>query len=134
MQERLRPQEDAMNRIDHLNRRLAAKVLPSVLVLFVGALGCIVAYSQEPSPAAAVTDSVHGRLTPVDLERAFWECDYAVTTSGVGLGEGAMCADIHEELKQRKFAGDFQAMLTWWQQRKVAEHRAVARRLGATHR
>jgi len=123
-----------MNRIDHLNRRFVVKVLPAILVLLVGALGGTVSHGQEPVIASPVGDSVHGRLTPVDLERAFWECDYAVTTSGVGLGEGALCADIHEELKQRKFAGDFQAMLTWWQQKKVAEHRTIALRLGAVHR
>lgn len=83
---------------------------------------------------AMVGDSAHSRLTSVDLERAFWECDYAVTTTGVGLGEGALCANIHEELKQRKFAGDFSAMLTWWQEKKAAEHQAIARRLGPAHR
>src|SRR5262245_54416600 len=123
-----------MNRIDQLNRCFRAKALPSAFVALVGALGCIVSYAQESRMASTVVDSSHGRLTSVDLERAFWECDYAVTTSGMGLGEGAFCADIHEELKQRKFAGDFRAMLTSWQQKKVAEHRAIALRLGAAHR
>jgi hypothetical protein len=97
-------------------------------VLILAMLGCAVAQAQQPANAPGAVNVSHVRGGSAELEQAFWECDYTVTTSGIGLSEGALCADIQEEMKQRRFAGDFHAMLEWWQQNKVAEHRAVAER------
>jgi hypothetical protein len=91
-------------------------------------LGCVVALAKEPVMAPGAVGSGDARSSPLDLENAFWECDYAVTTSGLGLGEGAMCADIQDEFKRRKFGGDFDAMLTWWRQNKAERHSAIAER------
>jgi len=60
------------------------------------------------------------------LETEFWVCDYAATTRGVFGSEAYLCSSNHEELKKTKFAGNFAAMLEWWQQNKAAEHRALA--------
>jgi hypothetical protein len=38
---------------------------------------------------------------------------------------------IYEDLKRRKFAGDFEALLAWWLRNKATEHRAQAARAAA---
>jgi hypothetical protein len=52
----------------------------------------------------------------------------SVSTRGVFGSEAYLCSSNHEELKKAKFGGDFAAMLKWWRQNKVAEHRALAGR------
>jgi hypothetical protein len=61
-----------------------------------------------------------------DLEKAFWICDHAATNHGVDGGMGIACGVITEDLKVRKFNGDFNLMLAWWRQNKAAEHQALA--------
>ena len=61
----------------------------------------------------------------VDLERAFWVCDHAASTRGVDRVTGIACGIVTENLKLMKFNGDFDAMLAWWRQRKIAEHQAL---------
>ena len=60
------------------------------------------------------------------LERSFWACDYTATHRGVDSGTAATCSSLSKALKQRKFRGDFNAMLAWWRQHKEAEHLALA--------
>ena len=107
-------------------RRAVTTAAASVVLLIAGVSSCFGAYAQERPGSPSYGESIYARATSSELEKAFWKCDYAVTTSGMGLGEGAWCAEISEELKRRKFAGDFQAMLVWWQQNKAAEYRIVA--------
>jgi hypothetical protein len=90
------------------------------------AIGCIGSVSaQEPTgarmPAAARLASVN----LADLEAAFWACEYAATTRGAA--SIAPCTAVYDALKERKFGGDFDGLLKWWQQNKVSEYR----RLGA---
>ena len=60
------------------------------------------------------------------LERGFWACDYQASTTGVDPTTGARCAELTGTLKQRKFSGDFTAMLAWWREHKAREHLALA--------
>ena len=60
------------------------------------------------------------------LERGFWACDYQASTTGVDPATGARCAELTGTLKQRKFNGDFTAMLAWWREHKAREHLALA--------
>jgi hypothetical protein len=60
-----------------------------------------------------------------DLEKAFWICDHAATTTGVDGGAAIACGAITEDLKMRKFSGDFDLMLVWWRKNKAAEHQAL---------
>jgi hypothetical protein len=62
------------------------------------------------------------RLT--DLETAFWVCDYLAITRGVS--DIGTCTAIYDALKERKFAGDFDRLVDWWRQNKVAQHQRVA--------
>lgn len=63
------------------------------------------------------------------LESVFWECDYTATIRMFDSGEAAVCSHVNEELKVRKFEGDFELMLIWWSAHKTAEHRKVAERI-----
>ena len=83
------------------------------------------AIGQDGSRAAVQTPVQ--QLTSVrtaDLERAFWVCEYAATTRA--NADIATCAAVYEAVKQRKFGGDFEALLTWWQQNKAAEIQRIA--------
>jgi hypothetical protein len=70
---------------------------------------------ETPAPAA----------TPADLESAFWLCDYIGTTQSVDSGAGVACSVITEELKNKNFGGDFDAMVAWWREKKPAEHQRL---------
>lgn len=65
-------------------------------------------------------------LHAADLEKAFWICDYAATTRGVDDTPADFCIGVYDELKTRKFGGDFEQLLSWWQQNKPAEHEKLA--------
>jgi hypothetical protein len=89
-------------------------------------LGCIASTSaQQPQPAKsmAAPEVVSARLT--DLEDAFWVCDYLATTRGVS--DIGTCTTIYDALKERRFSGDFDKLVDWWRQNKVAQHQRVAR-------
>jgi len=58
----------------------------------------------------------------IDLERAFWLCDYSATRKGVDLGTALACSEITENLKATKFNDDFESMLAWWERNKATEH------------
>lgn len=60
-----------------------------------------------------------------DLEHAFWLCDYTATAKGVNDEQIVRCAAIYDELKERKFGGDFDGLWSWWQQNKPARHAAL---------
>ncbi len=87
------------------------------------------AQSTAKSPAAV---EVHARANAADLEKAFWICDHAATNHGVDGGMAIACGVITEDLKMKKFNGDFDLMLAWWRQNKAAEHQALAASSRAT--
>ena len=63
-----------------------------------------------------------------DLESAFWTCDYVATTHGPS-GDVERCVAAYETLKQRKFDGDFDALVAWWQVHKPEQHQRLESRL-----
>ncbi|HZN24559.1 MAG TPA: hypothetical protein VFB75_10050 [Burkholderiales bacterium] len=84
--------------------------------------GAYVAFADEAASAVEITSKAHA---PVDLEQAFWACDYAGTKYGVHNAPMAFCGEVTAELKQQKFGGDFLQMLEWWQQNKPTQHRRL---------
>jgi len=72
-----------------------------------------------PAPAPTVARGV------ADLEKAFWVCDYIATNRGVDHTPADVCAAVTEDLKNEKFQGDFEAMVAWWRDNKVAEHQVM---------
>jgi hypothetical protein len=67
-------------------------------------------------------------LSEEALEARFWACDVASTHTVLSAAEGAQCVRWQDELKQRRFGGDFGRLLAWWQANKTEQH---ARRLPA---
>ena len=73
-----------------------------------------------------------------NLEDAFWACDYVATTRGTSATPTEFCAAIYDEVKARKFDGDFEKLLAWWQANKGVAHQELAgavavRPAGAPH-
>jgi hypothetical protein len=79
-------------------------------------------------PAHADNGSRHAVFNTdntIDLEKAFWVCDYAGTNGVVGPDQAAACIAITDELKQTKFDGDFERLVAWWRLNKAAQHQAL---------
>jgi hypothetical protein len=96
-------------------------------LLIAGLLAWIPADAKERTLESGVSPAfIDEQLASADLERIFWQCDYVANTFGMGFEEGAYCAAIYDEVKKRRFAGDFAAMLAWWQHQKSIEYAALA--------
>ena len=99
--------------------KLAAAVIAAATV------GCGSASAQQ-SPGAPVPSAIQVQLASVnltDLETAFWACEYAATVRG--NANFASCTAVYDVLKERKFGGDFDGLLRWWQQNRVSEYRRL---------
>ena len=87
---------------------------------------------EPASPAAQQATSASGSTVEGDgmsnLEKAFWDCDYAATHRMLDIGEAGDCSVITEDVR-RSFR-DFAGMLKWWQRNKAAEHRSRDRSVG----
>lgn len=94
-------------------RRLSA----SVALVAVAVAGAAAAEPQLPDTPAA--------LRVAELERLFWHCDWQATTQRLDEGQFTACAAAADELKLRKFGGDFERMIDWWRQHKPAAHAAL---------
>lgn len=101
-------------------RAPAMRAAAALLLLCVGWAG----------PVAAAEGAVGATWPVAELERAFWACDHAATVGRIDSGTAITCAALTETFKQRKFNGDFSAMLTWWRLNKEAEHLALANASG----
>ena len=72
------------------------------------------AHARRDIAVAAAVQSL------AELEAAFWACDHAATVHGIlDAGIALACGVATESLRRRKFDGDFEAMLSWWQQNKA---------------
>jgi O-glycosyl hydrolase len=65
------------------------------------------------------------------LERGFWRCDHATAHGALDSGSAMRCSLIYEALKERRFGGDFTAMLAWWREHKGERHGALDRAAAA---
>ena len=98
--------------------------------IFRPAAACFVAFGMliasgataAEAPAKSHKAMIATTLSLSDLEEAFWACDYAAATRGVGATPVAWCMAVTDELKQQKFGGDFLELLGWWRQNKLATH------------
>jgi hypothetical protein len=78
-------------------------------------------------PASSSAQATIGaEMGMAELEQGFWVCDHAATVGPIDSDTAVTCGSLTEMLKQRKFSGDFNAMLTWWRQHKEVEHLALA--------
>lgn len=89
----------------------------------------VAALVANPHQAAGATPTdvraTAGELS--ELEKAFWICDHAATKHGVDRHQAVICGAVTDELKVRKFSGEFEKMLDWWRLNKVVQHAALDR-------
>lgn len=74
------------------------------------------------------------RLPERDLERWFLRCSREASERLMGFDEAALCSIGFEALKQRKFGGDFEAMLAWWRLHRHDPPDVLARPAGEAAR
>jgi len=95
------------------------------VVAFVIGSGIYAGAVVAETPATSIPQ-VAGAGLPVDLEQAFWACDYIATTRGVHAAPVELCSVVTDELKHQKFGGDFLELLDWWGQNKLLKHAQIA--------
>ena len=96
-----------------------------IVVTTIGVLGSVeIALAQEPQRMVAASASELSSAKLTNLEHAFWVCDYVATTRGGS--DVPTCTAVYEAVKQLKFGGDFDKLVAWWRQNKVAQHRNIA--------
>lgn len=72
--------------------------------------------------AMIVVSSTTVSAMPVaEMEKAYWDCEFAAVEGHISLDSAAACSEIYEHLKKRKFGGQFTNFLLWWQENKTHE-------------
>ncbi|HJV50388.1 MAG TPA: hypothetical protein VJ652_02950 [Noviherbaspirillum sp.] len=64
----------------------------------------------------------------VEIEKHYWDCDYAVRQTLLDFSDAEHCSRVFERLKKEKFSGDFHTFLAWWQANKDREYAVRAHR------
>ena len=118
------PRDDETTVIESLcraitNRHSTAMYTAAAVLLAASAMGW---------SAASDAQTIAATQQPLaELEKSCWVCDHAATTRRLDSGTAATCSSLHEALKQRKFGGEFKALLAGWHQHEEAEHLALAK-------
>lgn len=72
--------------------------------------------------ALIVASSTTVGIAPgAEVEKSYWDCEFAATKGQISLDAAAACSEIYEHLKKHKFGGRFDRFLAWWQENKVRE-------------
>ena len=77
--------------------------------------GSAFAQPSDDNPVASALDDAA-------LESAFWTCDVLATRERLPLSVGVDCVMLTDELKRRRFGGDFSRLIAWWEEHKAIEH------------
>ncbi|MGE3923442.1 MAG: hypothetical protein AB7G13_10965 [Lautropia sp.] len=101
--------------------RPVGRVARSAAVLTVLSLGAGMPAVAQP-PRAPAAPATLASLTVAELERMFWVCDRMATVSVLDVDRFTSCAATADELKARRFDGDFDKMIDWWRENKAAAH------------
>jgi len=96
---------------------------------FLGSVGNTSAQERQRTLTAPTSLLASAKLSAI--EDAFWVCDYVATTRGAS--EIAACTAVYEAIKDQKFAGDFDALVSWWRQNKTAQHQNIAAGDSSSH-
>ncbi|MBE7420397.1 MAG: hypothetical protein HS128_22065 [Ideonella sp.] len=86
---------------------------------WIPALAAVVANLAVAAPPYPFVPS---QLDDSALEALFWDCDARTTKEVLPMADGVVCVMAADELKQRRFGGEFAALHAWWQAHKVEEH------------
>jgi hypothetical protein len=85
-------------------------------------VACCDAAAEDPQAARSLLAVQLSGASLANLEGAFWVCDYTATKRRASDDQIGMCTATYDALKERKFGGDFDALLLWWQKNRAAEH------------
>jgi hypothetical protein len=106
--------------------------------MLTGALLCAFALSasvyapastaEQPQGQSEVLRTTIASMQVNDLEKAFWICDYGATYRGIDSMPVELCSAVYDALRERKFGGDFDGLLSWWRENKLMQHSAIAPR------
>jgi hypothetical protein len=106
--------------------------MKKTLLLSIAALVCGMALAASPQtapPAPTATPknvtevpAVIAKLSLPDLEKAFWACEGGAKSGLVDMGSAADCSIVYEQVKERKFKGNFNTFMVWWKAEKVKQH------------
>ena len=99
-----------------------AKIVVALAACLALGWTCIGDAVDRPPDAARQPDT---RQKIAELERSFWQCELAASAGTLDAVTAAHCDAITDELKKRKFGGDFERLLQWWQQNKLALPRGI---------
>lgn len=82
---------------------------------WMGAACVLFAASAGAGDVSIWRERVHvERLSDRELEVLFLHCARESSERLMGFDEAALCSFGFEALKQRRFGGDFNALLAWW--------------------
>lgn len=114
-------------------RRSASAYTIAMMTIAATLTGFGAVTSAQEQTGARDSEQVLARsaIAVTGLERDFWICDHTVSTQGVDANTAMTCSIIVEDLKARKFSGDFNAMLAWWRLNKATEYQALETAAGA---
>ena len=87
--------------------------------------------AAEAAAAVAATKGHDSATKIAELEKGFWICDYLGTTRGIEGPYGVACGANYEELKQTKFGGDFEELVSGGGSTRSRNTSAGVRRLRA---
>jgi hypothetical protein len=110
----------------HLHRRSAKTIAAFAIGLALGWTSIGDAIDRPPE----VDRHADTRQRVVELEKTFWECEHAASARMLDAVMAAHCDAVTDELKKRKFGGDFERLLQWWQQNRLARDPSIATELG----
>ena len=108
-------------------------------ILALGTLFVLLGIDASAEERTRLSHPLETRLVPsrtlANLEKTFWACDYAATVIGLlDVDTALLCGEAFNEFKLRKFNGDLDALLSWWQSNKYREHQAIDRAYRGTAR
>lgn len=73
-----------------------------------------------------VSSNAVGMLHDNEMEKVYWDCEFAATRGRISLDDAAACNEVYERLKKLKFDGRFERFFVWWQENKARELSARA--------
>ena len=123
----------AHRQLSKTGRRSASAYTITMMTIAATLIGFGAHTSAQEHTGARASEQTLARsaIAVTGLERAFWICDHAVSTRGVDANTAMTCSIIIEDLKARKFSGDFNAMLAWWRLNKATEYQVLETAAGA---
>ncbi len=105
--------------------------MKKTLFLSIAALVCSMAMAAVPQTAPSMSAAPKNvtevpasiaKLSLPELEKAYWACEGGAKTGLLDMGSAADCSVVYEQVKERKFKGNFNTFMAWWKVEKDKKH------------